>query len=99
MRRDAESFQDAVLELVHIAGTLREALRIEELLTDEQVDYVVQTGVYRSGFLFHTEKAGAFFYVASNSAETCRNLLARHGHRSQPHAQSSSQFDDPKSSL
>lgn len=86
MRIEAKAFGEQALELVCVVGKLREALRLEELLTSKEIDYVVQTGAYRSGFLIHTEKVGAFFYVPAEGAEACRELLHQHGYRAEPPA-------------
>ena len=79
MRRPAEYFDDREVSLIHIAGTLRGALKLERLLTEQGIDYAVETDKYVSGFLFATEKTGAFFYVLSGQADYCRALLAQHG--------------------
>ena len=78
MRRPAEYFDDRDITLVHIASTLRGALRLERLLTEEGVEYAVETDRYMSGFLFMTEKTGAFFYVFASEAAPVRELLSRH---------------------
>jgi hypothetical protein len=77
MRRPAEFFDDKEVALVHIASTLRGALKLEDLLTANDVEYAVETDHYRSGFLFWTEKTGAFFYVEAAEAEACRALLRK----------------------
>ena len=77
MRQTIEYFDDREPALVHIAGTLRGALKIERLLDEQGVDYYVETDKYISGFLFATEKTGAFFYVAVEGAAECRALLER----------------------
>jgi hypothetical protein len=81
MRRPAEFFDDRDVSLVHIAGTLRGALRLEALLTEHEIDYAVETDRYASGFFFVTEKTGAFFYVLASEAEAARALLRRHRFR------------------
>ncbi len=83
MRRDEDDFGDTVLELVYVGRRLRDALRVEELLTVEGFDYLVETDVYTSGIIFRTEKVGAFFYVPSDSAEAVRVALLGKGY--QPH--------------
>ena len=70
MRRPAEYFDEKEITLIHIASTLRGALRLERLLTDNGVDYAVETDEYTSGFLFRSRRAGAFFYVESRDADT-----------------------------
>ena len=79
MRQGPEFFDEREVALVHIAGTLRGALKVEDLLTENGIDYCVEADLYRSGFFFATEKTGAFFYVLEGQAEYCRGLLRRHG--------------------
>ena len=83
MRRPPEFFDDKEIALVHIAGTLRGALKLEKLLTEHGVDYAVEADLYMGGFLFPRQRTGAFFYVAADRAEECRALLRRH--RYKPH--------------
>lgn len=78
MRRPAEFFDDREVALVHIAGTLRGALKLERLLTEHGVDYAVEADHYMGGFLFPRKRTGAFFYVAAGEAEECRALLRSH---------------------
>jgi hypothetical protein len=81
MRRPAEFFDDEEIALVHIATTLRRALRLEALLTEHGLDYAVEADRYMSGFLFVTAKTGAFFYVLARDAEAARALLSRHRYK------------------
>lgn len=78
MRRPADFFDDREVELIHIASTLRGALKLERLLDEKGVDYAVETGEYVGGLLFRTTRTGAFFYVAAAEADACRELLERH---------------------
>lgn len=75
MRRDAEFFDEKDVALVHIASTLRGALKLEELLTGNGIDYAVETDEYRAGFLFWSRRVGAFFYTSAEDAERTRALM------------------------
>jgi hypothetical protein len=75
MRHDADFFGETELALVFISRRLREALKLESILTEEGVDYLVETGTYLGGFLFKRELAGAFFYVPSVDFERTRQVL------------------------
>jgi hypothetical protein len=81
MRRDADFFDDAELDLVFMARRLREALKLESLLTDAKIDYLVETGTYTGGFLMKRDLTGAFFYVAPADLAAARELLIRHGYK------------------
>jgi hypothetical protein len=75
MRQEPEFFGDAELDLVFVARRLRDALKLEGLLTAAGVDYAVETDTYLGGFLFKRELTGAFFYVGSPNAEKAREIL------------------------
>lgn len=75
MRRDAEFFDELELDLVYMAKRLREALRVEKLLTESAIDYLVETGTYTGGLLMKRDLTGAFFYVAPADLERTRELL------------------------
>src|SRR5437899_12840382 len=60
MKRDASFFGEGRAELVYIAKRLRDALRLESILTAAGVDYGVEADRYRGGFIFQTERVGAF---------------------------------------
>jgi hypothetical protein len=80
MKREPGFFEDQELVLVYIARKLREALKIEALLTGMAFDYLVEADRYTGGIVFRTERVGAFFYVAPGMAEAARQLLIDHGY-------------------
>ncbi len=75
---DPEALAHHELARVYIAGTLAEAKAVEELLTGNGVDYVVQVEPYRASILFGPRN-GAAFYVADGQAEFCRQQLVAGG--------------------
>lgn len=81
MRRDAEFFGGAEVELVHISRKLREALAVEDELTQAGVDYLVEADNYQARFLmlFPTDRVGAFFWVAADEASRVRDVLGSLG--------------------
>ncbi len=79
MRQEPSYFGEVELELIYIAKKLKEALRLEQLLTDSDIEYLVEPDRYRGGVLFQTERIGAFFYVAPAELEKTRALLGRSG--------------------
>lgn len=66
-------------ERVFIAASLREARRVEELLTTRGVDYAVHVEPFAVTFLFRSTRHGAAFYVTSGQAAYCRSMLAAAG--------------------
>ena len=79
MRQDAEFFGDADLPLVYVAKRLKEALHLEELLTQHGFDYLVEPDRYRGGIIFQTERVGAFFYVSPGKDAEARAFLETNG--------------------
>jgi hypothetical protein len=75
-RIEPEDLHDA--ERVFIAGKLREALQVEELLTASGVDYAVQVEPFGTSILF-SQRNGAAFYVTSSQADYCRHRLIASG--------------------
>ncbi len=81
MRREAEFLPDGEGVLLYIAKRLREAQALEEVFTNSGVDYVVEVDHYRGGLIFQTLRAGAFFYVRPDAAETAKELMRRNGYK------------------
>ena len=52
MRREADHFGEQELRLLYLAQKLKHALRLEQLLTDSGIDYLVETGDMRSASCF-----------------------------------------------
>jgi hypothetical protein len=77
MRQDDKFFGDQDLALVYIAKRLREAKRLETVLTAANLDYLVETDTYRGGFIFVSERVGAFFYVHPDHEAECRNVMTQ----------------------
>ncbi|HYZ84330.1 MAG TPA: hypothetical protein VE621_08000 [Bryobacteraceae bacterium] len=77
MRRDSEHFGEADLDLLYIAKRLRDALKIEQLLTAAKIDYMIETDTYRGGVIFVGERVGVFFYVLPERLEAAQELLRR----------------------
>ena len=80
MRREPDYFgDDNELTLVYVAKKLNEALRLEKLLTDAGLDYLVEPDKYRGGLIFQSERVGAFFYVAPQNDGAVRDVMHRGG--------------------
>jgi hypothetical protein len=83
MRREPEYFGEREVELLYVAKRLKEALAVEELLTERSIDYVVQPEEYFGGLIFQRVRIGAFFYVLPEAAPAAREALRAGGFR--PH--------------
>jgi hypothetical protein len=79
VRREPDYFGDVELDLLYVAKRLKEALRLEQLLTEAGFDYLVETDTYRGGVIFQSERVGAFIYVKPADAAAARRLLERTG--------------------
>jgi hypothetical protein len=77
VRREPDHFGEQELDLVYVAKRLKDALRLEQLLTDAGVDYLVEPDKYRGGVIFQTERIGAFFYVAPADGSAARAIMSR----------------------
>jgi hypothetical protein len=81
MRQKPEFFGEEELALLYIAKKLNEALKLEGLLTNAGYDYLVEPDKYRGGFIFQTERVGAFFYVTPGVERAARDFLTASGFR------------------
>ena len=81
MRREAEFFESPELTLLYMARRLPDALRLERILTNAGIDYLVETGTYTGGLLMRRELTGAFFYIAPESVSAARDLLLQNRYK------------------
>jgi hypothetical protein len=79
VKREPEHFGEQELDLLYIAKKLKEALRLEEILTAAGLDYLVETDTYKGGVVFQSERVGAFFYVAPGDTGAARETMNREG--------------------
>jgi len=81
MRQEAHFFEGKEPTLIYIAKKLKDALRLESVLTDTGFDYGVEADEYRGGFIFPAVRVGAFFYVLPDAAQAARDLMQRNRFR------------------
>jgi hypothetical protein len=67
MKQEASFFDNREPVLIYIAKKLRDATRLESVLTEAGVDYGVEADEYRGGVVFASTRIGAFFYVLPES--------------------------------
>jgi hypothetical protein len=79
MRREPDFFGDQELVLIYVARRLKEALAVERVLDGGALDYTVVPTSYTGGFLFRTERVGAFFYVTLATEQSARALVRSNG--------------------
>ncbi len=81
MKQEPAFFDGKEPSLIYIAKKLKEALALEVVLTEAGVEYGVEADSYRGGFVFQSERVGAFFYVLEEAAEVARQALSAHGYK------------------
>jgi hypothetical protein len=81
MRQDASYFDHHDPRLIYIAKKLKESLAVELMLSENAVEYGVETDHYHGGMVFKTQRVGAFFYVRPNDEDRARSLLSQHGYQ------------------
>jgi hypothetical protein len=81
MKQDPSFFKGKEPILIYIARRLNDALRLEELLTAHGIDYGVEADEYRSGVIFRSVRAGAFFYVLPESLNAAHEVMHRNGYK------------------
>lgn len=81
MRCELEFFNGAELHLLYMARRLREALAVETLLGQAEIEYFVEPGPYQGGFLFTRELTGAYFYVLPADLPRAREIMVRNKYK------------------
>jgi hypothetical protein len=81
MRCELEFFNGAELHLLYLARRLREALALEMLLSQAEVEYFVEPGPYLGGLIFQRELTGAYFYVKPIDIARAREVITRGGYK------------------
>jgi hypothetical protein len=80
MKQSPEYFEGHEPELIYIAKSLGDALRLESILTEAGVDFGVEADEYQGGVIFRRTRTGAFFYVLPASAERAVSVMRSHGY-------------------
>jgi hypothetical protein len=78
-RIEFENFSDRTIIRIYIAKNIREAEKIENLLTDNDIDYAISLEPFLPPSLLQSERMGAAFYVQSGQESICRQLIEGEG--------------------
>ena len=81
MKQDPSFFEGKEPILVYIAKRLRDALKLESLLSAAGLDYGVEADRYTGGIVFRSERVGAFFYVLPDTVEAAHQVMQANGYR------------------
>lgn len=76
MRQPPEFFGEQDLDLIYIAKKLDDAKRLEVVLDDAGLDYLVEPDKYKGGLIFPSERIGAFFYVTPEERKKAHAALS-----------------------
>jgi len=79
MKKEPEYFEGREAQLVYIAKKLRDATRLEEVLTVAGLDYGVETDEYHGGVIFRRTRVGAFFYVLPETVDAVHRVMEANG--------------------
>jgi hypothetical protein len=81
MKQEPAFFDGKEPVLIYIAKRLRDALKLETLLTEAGLDFGVEADEYRGGIVFATTRTGAFFYVLPDSEAAALDAMRRGGYK------------------
>jgi hypothetical protein len=78
---DSATFDDKDVAMVYIAARLSEGKRVEQVLTENAIDYAVDIEPFESRLLgiVRVEYEGIGFYVVADHADLCRRVLHEAG--------------------
>jgi hypothetical protein len=81
MKQDASFFEGKEAILIYIAKRLRDAIRLESVLTGAGLDFGVEADHYSGGVVFRSDRIGAFFYVLPEAVEAAHRVMKDNGYR------------------
>ncbi len=79
-RVEITEFGEKPASRIFIAGKLREAKRVEKLLTENDISYAVEIEEFiKPGLFFSGVMKGVAFYVLASERDLCRALFYENG--------------------
>ena len=75
MKKDSDYFEGHDPQLIYIAKRMRDASKLESILTAADIDYGVEPDEYEGGIVFRTTRIGAFFYVLPELREKAISVM------------------------
>jgi hypothetical protein len=79
MKQEAVFFEGKEPVLIYIAKKLKDALRLEDVLTQAGVDFGVEADEYRGGVVFRSVRTGAYFYVLPEAVSQAHQAMSNSG--------------------
>ncbi len=84
MKKDADFFAEDppghAADLIFVGKRLKDALKLEAILTEANIDFAVEPDEYQGGIIFKTARVGAFFYVRRENREQAVEVLLANGY-------------------
>src|SRR5438128_714053 len=84
MKKDSLYFEGREPQLIYIAKRLKDALRLEEIMTEAGIDLGVEADEYYCGFIFRRIRTGAFFYVLPEFREQAEAVMGANSYKPAP---------------
>jgi hypothetical protein len=84
MKKDSQYFEGHNPQLIYVAKRLKDALRLEEILTEAGVDFGVEADEYYGGVIFRRVRTGAFFYVLPEFRESAEAVMRANKYKPAP---------------
>jgi hypothetical protein len=84
MKKDSEYFEGHEPRLIYIAKRLKDAKRLESILTEAGVDFGAEADEYYGGVIFRRVRTGAFFYVRPEFHEQAVMVMQQNGYKPEP---------------
>jgi len=81
VRQESGYFEGKEPVLIYIAKRLKDALRLEDILTEAGLEYGVEADEYQGGIIFRGARTGAFFYVLPESLAAAQDVMRRHQYK------------------
>lgn len=80
MKKEADYFDGVEPELIFVARRLRDAIKLEGVLSGAGIDYAVEPDEYDGGIIFKSRRVGAFFYVRPEFRESAVAVMLQNGY-------------------
>lgn len=75
MKKDSLYFEGHDAQLIYIAKRLKDATKLEAILTAAGLDFGVEADDYVGGVVFRRVRTGAFFYVLPEFRERAEGVM------------------------
>ena len=81
-RKDLEEFKGKKIARIFIAKKVSEAETVENILTENNIDYAIEIEPYYTPSPMQTPANGVAFYVILGQSDYCRHIISEIGFKS-----------------